>query len=122
MRGIALVVLVACAHHHGRGGGGNGGDAAGGDGAPPLTLRDRQRQLAIDLCGKPDFLIGVGNDNAGPYTLGVPMDLHYAYLTGYGDQNGWPTWNANGDYPLYFAQADIPHGVTSMFSYYQLAL
>ena len=37
-------------------------------------------------------MIGVGNDNSGPYTHGVPMDLHYAYLDGYGDQGGWPTW------------------------------
>lgn len=124
MRVLALVALVAC--------GGNGqaqkrpgqapdGPAGGGDGAMQ-TLRDRQRQLAVDLTGRPDYMIGIGNDNDGPYTHGVAMDLHYAYLVGYGDQTGWPTWNANGDYPLYFIQTDMPHGVTSMFSYYQLAL
>jgi len=80
------------------------------------------RQLAIDLRGRGDFMIGVGNDNDGPYTDGVPMDLHYAYLDGYGDQTGWPTWNTNGDYPLFFIQTDTSHSVTSMFTYYQLAL
>jgi hypothetical protein len=125
MRVFALVALVAC--------GGNGQaqkrpdqvpdapGSGGGDGGA-MTLRDRQRQLAVDLTGRGDYMIGIGNDNAGPYMHAVAMDLHYAYLTGYGDQTGWPTWNTNGDYPLYFIQGDTPHGVTSMFSYYQLAL
>ena len=67
-------------------------------------------------------MIGVGNDNSGPYTYGIPIDLHYAYLDGYGDSGGWPTWNANGDYPLFFEQNATSHGVTAMFTYYQLAL
>ena len=124
MRVACLFALAAC--------GGTGaakqipghvpdGSGAGGDGGA-MTLRDRQRQLAIDLRGSGNFMIGVGNDNSGPYSDGVPMDLHYAYLTGYGDQTGWPTWNANGDYPLYFAQTDAMHSVTPMFTYYQLAL
>jgi hypothetical protein len=128
MRVAVLVagLAAACGSSHPAGGdggpgGGDGSGSGGGDGGP-VTLRDRQRQLAIDLRGSGNFMIGVGNDNSGPYTYGVPMDLHYAYLDGYGDQNGWPTWNANGDYPLYFIQADTPHGVTSMFTYYQLAL
>jgi hypothetical protein len=99
-----------------------GSDAPGGGDGGVVTLRDRQRQLAIDLRGRADFMIGVGNDNDGPYAQGVAMDLHYAYLDGYGDQGGWPTWNTNGDYPLLFAQTDAMHGVTSMYTYYQLAL
>ena len=122
----AMVLLWAC----GGGGGGNGdggnpGDDAGGsiDGPPgSLTLRDRQRQLAIDLRGRGDFMVGIGNDNSGPYDHAVPIDLHYASLVGYGDSGGWPTWNANGDYPLFFAQAAIDHDATPMFTYYQLAL
>ena len=51
-------------------------------------------------------MIGVGNDNSGPYTharadrsaLRVPRRLRR--------QGGWPTWNTNGDYPLFFAQTD----------------
>ena len=98
---------------------GSGGDGSNGSGG---TLRDRQRQLAMDLRGSPDFMIGIGNDNQGPYTNAVPIDLHYAYLNGYGDGTGWPTWNTNGMYPLYFEQNATSHQVTAMFTYYQLAL
>lgn len=125
---FALVIVAACGGGSGTGGGddqtGDGGGSGSGDGggSGALTLRDRQRQLAIDLRGSGDFMVGVGNDNSGPYTNNIPIDLHYAYLVGYGDQTGWPTWNANGDYPLYFAQTATMHGVTPMFTYYQLAL
>src|SRR5882724_7061312 len=124
MRGLALVALCACnsGPHPAKVDASSGSDSATTSDAPPGTLRDRMRQLAMDLRGRGDFMIGVGNDNSGPYTAGVPMDLHYAYLDGYGDQTGWPTWNTNGDYPLFFIQADTPHSVTSMFTYYQLAL
>jgi hypothetical protein len=126
MRRSLLVVALACGC--GGGGSGGGGDDIMGDGGGSnvdggsLTLRDRQRQLAIDLRGAPNFMIGVGADNTGPYMYGVPIDLHYAYLVGYGDQTGWPTWNANGDYPRFFAEAAEMHAVTPMYSYYQLAL
>jgi len=118
-----MIAIAACGRPVGTGGdgGGTGDGTATGDGGP-VTLRDRQRQLALDLRGSPSFMVGVGNDNSGPYTDGVEMDLHYAYLDGYGDENGWPTWNTNGDYPLYFAQTDMMHSVTPMFTYYQLAL
>lgn len=93
-----------------------------GDGNGAVTLRDRQRQLAMDLRGSPNFMIGIGNDNDGPYDNAIPIDLHYAYLVGYGDGTGWPTWNTDGDYPRYFAEAATAHTVTPMFTYYQLAL
>ena len=109
--------------------GGGGGDT-GGDGGTILpdgsagmpTLRERQRDLAMALRGSPNFMIGLGNDNTGPYSHGVPIDLHYVYLVGYGDSGGWPTWNTQGNYPLFFAQAAGTHQVTPMFTYYQLAL
>lgn len=125
MRAIALLALAsACGGRSGLGsdGGGSGDGGAGSDGGTSLTLRDRQRQLAMDLRGSPNFMIGLGNDNQGPYTNDIPIDLHYAYLVGYGDETGWPTWNTNGNYPLYFAQNATDHGVTPMFTYYQLAL
>jgi hypothetical protein len=118
-------VLAACGSSSNSGddapdpdGGGGSGDGGGGGG----TLRDRQRQLAMDLRGTPHFMIGIGNDNQGPYTNDVPIDLHYAYLVGYGDGTGWPTWNTEGKYPLYFEQTATQHQVTAMFAYYQLAL
>ena len=125
MRAAWLVLAIGCGGSP-TGGGDVPGDGSGsgsshGDGGA-VTLRDRQRQLAIDLRGTGDFMVGVGNDNNGPYDDGVPIDLHYAYLDGYGDQGGWPTWNTDGDYPLFFAQTDATHGVTPMFTYYQLAL
>jgi hypothetical protein len=121
-----MAVLAACGSPSGHGddaamddASGGGGDGSNGGGG---TLRDRQRQLAMDLRGSPQFMIGVGNDNQGPYTNNVPIDLHYAYLVGYGDGTGWPTWNTNGDYPLFFEQNATQHQVTAMFTYYQLAL
>jgi hypothetical protein len=115
---ICLVICAGCGSKHSGGGDDVPPDGSGG----PATLRDRQRQLAVDLRGTGNFMIGVGNDNSGPYDHGVPIDLHYAYLDGYGDQGGWPTWNANGDYPLFFVQTATAHDATAMFTYYQLAL
>ena len=50
----------------------------------------------------------------------IAIDVHYAYLVGYGDTGGWPTWNANGDYPLFFTQTAAQHGATPMFTYLSL--
>ncbi len=123
MRCFAILLVTACSGsmtgmQHG------GDDDVAPDAAAtgPLTLVQRQEQLAMVLRGNTDFMIGVGNDNTGPYDDGVPIDLHYAYLDGYGDQGGWPTWNTDGDYPLYFEQTDDMHAVSSWFTYYQLAL
>ncbi len=119
--GLAFALLCAC----GDSGGGTAGDHPPGDagsGSGSASLRDRQRQLAIDLRGSGNFMIGIGNDNSGPYDHQIPIDLHYAYLAGYGDRTGWPTWNAGGDYPKFFAQEADTHGVTPMFTYYMLAL
>jgi hypothetical protein len=104
-----------------------GGGTIGGDDAPPdapagYTVRDRARDLATHLRGDGDFMIGVGNDNSGPYDHDVSIDLHYAYLVGYGDTGGWPTWNPDGMYATYFADAADEHAVTPMYTYYQLAL
>ena len=120
----AAIAIVLCACGGGSASTGDGGtDGPGADGGSgSLTLRDRQRQLAIDLRGVGDFMVGIGNDNTGPYTHAIPIDLHYAYLDGYGDSGGWPTWNTNGDYPKFFAATADQHAATPMFTYYQLAL
>jgi hypothetical protein len=125
VRAFALIAIIVTACGSGAGGGGGDDDDTTPDaprGGGGGTLRDRQRQLAIDLRGSPNFMIGIGNDNAGPYDNAIPIDLHYAYLVGYGDGTGWPTWNTDGNYPLYFAQTATMNGVTPMFTYYQLAL
>jgi hypothetical protein len=125
MRTSALlcICLIGC------GGGGSGDDGDDDDvAAPPdapegFTVRDRARALAEDLRGTGNFMIGVGNDNSGPYDHEVPIDLHYQYLVGYGDSGGWTTWNTpEGMYATYFADNADAHGATPMYTYYQLAL
>jgi hypothetical protein len=127
---VVMVVAVACG---GGGGGSDGGpgpddddddddDDSAGDGGPGGTVRERARALAEHLRGDGHFMIGLGNDNQGPYDHEVPIDLHYVYLVGYGDNNGWPVWNEGGAYVDYFAANADDHGVTPMFTYYQLAL
>jgi hypothetical protein len=84
-------------------------------------------RLAIYLRGKPNFMIGMGNDLAnnhdqdGAYTLGTTLDVHYAYLVGLPGQGGWSDWNANGSFVNILADAAAKHGVTPMFVLYALA-
>lgn len=100
-------------------------DAAAGDAdsSVPAPVRDQARALAQHLRGHGNFMIGHGNDNSGAYDHDIAIDLHYTYLVGYGDDGGWPTWNSPaGAYVDYRVQAAAAHGVTPMFTYYQLAL
>ena len=129
-----LAAMLACTS--GETSPGDAGDAATGSDAGPTvdadpaapdaatsSLRDRARELATHLCGAGNFLIGLGNDNSGPYDHDITIDLHYAYLVGYGDDGGgWPNWNTGGAYVDNFAASADAHGVTPMFTYYQLAL
>jgi len=84
-------------------------------------------QFALKLRGKSNFLVGMGNDLAnnhdmdGAYTLGVTMDLHYAYLVGLLGQGGWPDWNANGTFVDILFQSADKHGTTPMYSLYSMA-
>ncbi|HEY4178190.1 MAG TPA: hypothetical protein VGM90_15190 [Kofleriaceae bacterium] len=126
MRRLGLVLVCLCACGGGSGSGDDttpGDDGSGSDPGGNLTLRQRQAKLAMDLRGRADFMIGLGTDNTGPYDHNIPIDLHYAYLGGYGDQqSGWPNWNTGGDYPKFFSDTAIQHGVTPMFTYYMMAL
>ena len=91
--------------------------------AVPVAARD----VAIRLGRSPNFLIGMGNDLAndhgqdGAYTLGVTLDLHYAYLVGLAGQGGWPDWNANGTFVNILTDSADARGVVPMFSFYQMA-
>jgi hypothetical protein len=84
-------------------------------------------QLAIALRGRSDFLVGLGNDLGSDrnhdaiYTLGVTLDLHYAYLVGLQGQNGWPDWNPNGGFVDALTSSAAAHGVTPMFTLYSMA-
>jgi hypothetical protein len=69
----------------------------------------------------------MGNDLAadhnqdGAYTLGVTLDLHYAYLVGLPGQGGWPDWNAGGTFVNILTDTADAHGVVPMFTFYQMA-
>jgi hypothetical protein len=73
------------------------------------------------------FLIGMGNDldndhsKDGAYTLGVTLDLHYAYLVGLPGEGGWPDWNAGGTFVNILTDSADEHGVTPMFDLYTMA-
>jgi len=102
--------------------GGVGPDSSNPPDASAQTITDKARALSTHLRGQPDFMIGLGNDNSGPYDHNIPIDLHYAYLVGYGDDGGgWPNWNTDGAYVTNFADNADAHGVTPMFTYYQFA-
>ena len=83
--------------------------------------------LAKKLTGKPNFLIGMGNDLAddhtkdGAYTLGVKLDLHYAYLVGRIGKGGWPDWNAGGSFVNVLGDVAVKNGVTPMYTLYAMA-
>ena len=90
------------------------------------TLTQRASAFAAKL-GKKHFLIGMGNDLNedhdldGAYTLGAPMDIHYAYLVGLGGKGGWPDWNPGGTFVDVLAESARKHGVVPMFTLYSMA-
>ncbi len=93
--------------------------------------RQRRSGSAADVARKlgrtPHFLVGMGNDLAndhamdGAYTLGVTLDLHYAYMVGLPGQGGWPDWNAGGTFVNILADAADAKGVTPMYTLYAMA-
>lgn len=93
---------------------------------PEQLLRDRAREIAGKL-GRKHFLIGLGNDldedhdKDGAYTLGPPLDLHYAYLVGLQGRQGWPDWIPNGGFVDVLATTAQRHGVVPMFTLYSMA-
>ena len=70
--------------------------------------------VARKLGRTPHFLVGMGNDLAndhamdGAYTLGVTLDLHYAYMVGLPGQGGWPDCNAGGTFVNILADRRTP--------------
>src|SRR5215510_4138507 len=112
--GACAVLFVGC----------GGGCTGGGGGATGLgSAADVARKLGRT----PHFLVGMGNDLAsdhsmdGAYTLGVTMDLHYAYMVGLPGQGGWPDWNASGTFVDILAKAADDKGTTPMYTLYAMA-
>jgi len=121
MRLIACICLLAAC-----GGPSQSPTSDGGDQLPPKGT-STPAQLATALRGKSNFLIGLGNDlNAnhdqdGAYTLGVTLDLHYAYLVGLQGMGGWTDWNADGAFVDILADAAMRHNTTPMYTLYSMA-
>jgi hypothetical protein len=111
------------------GSGATGGSVTGGNGGSSGTNggKSRAADVARKLGRAPNFLIGMGNDLAndhsmdGAYTLGVTMDIHYAYLVGLPGEGGWPDWNAGGTFVNIMTDSADEQGTTPMFDVYGMA-
>jgi hypothetical protein len=71
------------------------------------------------------FGLSAPPDSAGIYgwmpDSNVPWDYAYQYLSaGVNTGHGWETWDANGAFPLYYAQGAASHRYIPVFSYYEL--
>src|SRR5262245_56741103 len=109
--------------------GGSGGTTSGGSGGASGsgTGKSTAADVARKLGRAPNFLIGMGNDlnndhsQDGAYTLGVTMDIHYAYLVGLPGEGGWPDWNAGGTFVNMLTDTADDKGTTPMFDVYGMA-
>src|SRR6478609_8644708 len=97
---------------------------------PPI-MTSTAAQLAVQIGRKSNFLIGMGNDLAndhnqdGAFRLGPTLDLHYAYLSAYLNQDkswgSWKDWNAGGSFINIITDYADAHGVVPMISLYSMA-
>jgi hypothetical protein len=107
----------------GKSGSGSAGKGSAGTSSGTSSAAEAARKLGRE----PNFLIGMGNDlnndhnQDGAYTLGVTLDLHYAYLVGLPGEGGWPDWNPNGSFVNVLADTADAHGVTPMYEIYTMA-
>jgi hypothetical protein len=112
----------------GNGGGTSGSPGTGGaTGAAGSTPGSSTAAAIAAKIGKDHFLIGMGNDLAdnhdqdGAYTLGVTLDVHYAYLSGLAGEGGWPDWNQGGTFVNILTDSAKKHGVVPMMTLYAMA-
>jgi hypothetical protein len=104
------------------------GGAVGGTGGA-VGQGGKARQLAIKLGRPGNFMVGLGNDLSpdfnhdkdGAFTLGVNLDLHYAYLVGLPGKGGWPDWNPGGFFVNILTDAAERHATVPMFTLYMMA-
>lgn len=83
-------------------------------GAVPAGLPDR---LGIGLAASTDDLAPSG----WVASTGVAFDYVYQYLAGgVNTGGGWQTWNANAQFPLFYAQAAKARGAIPVLTYYML--
>jgi hypothetical protein len=115
--------VAACALLIGACGGGGGQTTGAGGGSGSGSAADVARKLGRT----PHFLVGMGNDlnndhtMDGAYTLGVTMDLHYAYMVGLPGQGGWPDWNSNGSFVNILSDSADAQGTAPMYTLYAMA-
>lgn len=51
----------------------------------------------------------------------APFRFRYQYLAGgVNTGSGWATWNTNGDFPKFYIQDSVAHGLIPVFTYYML--
>jgi hypothetical protein len=105
---------------------GNSDTGAGKSDAASPAPASSAAEVAAKL-GRDHFLIGLGNDLAedhdedGAYTLGVSLDVHYAYLVGLMGQGGWTDWNEGGTFVNILTDSAKEHGTVPMFTLYSMA-
>jgi hypothetical protein len=130
--GLATALVSACGSS---GNSSSGGGSSSGGVPPPVDggfgsgLGACQLSRALRGGSSCHFLVGMGNDldpnydhsKDGAYTLGVTLDLHYAYLTGLPTMNGWPDWNTGGTFVNILTDSANMKGVTPMFTLYAMA-
>jgi hypothetical protein len=95
----------------------------GGSTTPLPGGKSSAADVARKLGRQPNFLIGMGNDlpsdykweNAGIYTLGASLDIHYVYLA-----KGWEDWNPGGYFAQVIAKVDMTKGATPMATVYAI--
>ena len=103
------------------------------------------RSLAVSVCGvlvwcfswtpsvhaqpplpagwPPRLELGMADAPGGAAALRrtAPFAFRYQYLAGgVNTGGGWATWNTNGDFPRFYIEDSIAHGVMPVFSYYML--
>ncbi len=94
----------------------------------PVPAASRAALLTQKLGGSHvgHFLVGMGGDgtntgNDPAYSMGVPFDMHYHYLTGISTEGGWLSWNSNPNFVQLRMRQAKPHGQVPMFTMYGLA-
>jgi hypothetical protein len=67
--------------------------------------------------------LGVADSPGGAAAIRAtaPFLFRYQYLAGgVNTGSGWATWNSNGDFPKFYIQDSVAHGMIPVFTYYQL--
>ena len=86
------------------------------DPKPIPTKSLSAREMAIELSGKPNFLVGLSANRKAMVEQGIKPNIFYAYLT-----ESWRTWNENDDYIDIVIKHAIANDSIPMFTYYVMA-